>query len=110
MECSTLETYTENGTKVTKPKKQFKTLDAAIAVAKIENARPERFNKVVAYKCKTCFMYHIGRNGKEISHKEKTKLMQEMKIETDIKEAKERNRFNQIKVVGFIDLKKIKYW
>lgn len=47
-----------------KPKKQFNTLDEAIAMCKILNKEPKRIHKLVSYKCSKCFKYHIGSNGK----------------------------------------------
>jgi transposase-like protein len=34
---------------------------------------PDRKFKVVAYKCKSCHKFHVGRNGNTISDKEKEK-------------------------------------
>jgi hypothetical protein len=73
MQCTTLDRVEENGIMVMRPKKQFDTLDQAIAVAKIENANPEHTHKVVAYKCNVCHKYHVGRNGKPLSDKERSK-------------------------------------
>lgn len=109
MSCTTLEGYEENGQSVKKAKKQFDTLDEAIRVAKLENARPERFNKVVAYKCTTCHKYHIGRNGNTISDKEKRKLQEELGLDAKIQKIKDDNRFRNIKQVGWVDLSKIRY-
>lgn len=44
-----------------KPKKKFDTLDNAIIACKSINKKTKM--KVVSYKCKHCFQYHIGRNG-----------------------------------------------
>ena len=44
-----------------KPKKKFDTLDDAINACKSINKKSKM--KVVSYKCKKCFKYHIGRNG-----------------------------------------------
>ena len=44
------------------------------------NALPERKFKIVAYKCKTCYKFHAGRNGNEISKKEKEKWSNKVKI------------------------------
>ena len=104
MECKTLERYDENGKQVLKPKKQFERLDDAIKAAKFENARPERFKKVVAYKCGECHKYHLGRNGNGITEKERLKYQKEMKFKRPTVERQE-----NLKVVGFIDLTKIRY-
>jgi hypothetical protein len=109
MQCSTFEYINENGQQIQKPKKQYNTLDAAIAVAKIENARPERINKVVAYKCSFCFKYHVGRNGKPIKEKDRQRLQKEATAKVVAKERKLEDGFRNLKVVGFIDLDKIRY-
>lgn len=107
MECKTLEYYDSNNQQVFKNKKCFDTLDEAIAVAKEENAKEYHINKVVAYKCKTCFKYHIGRNGKEIKEKDRIKLQKQFKAKP--KKLSFEEALNNVKIVGFIDLSKIKY-
>jgi len=109
MQCTTLDRVEENGIMVMRPKKQFDTLDKAIAVAKIENAKPEHLHKVVAYKCNICYKYHIGRNGKPLTVKERNKRQQEIKQSVEVKEAKHQHALDNLKVVGYIDLNKIKY-
>ena len=47
---------------IKKKKKQFETLDDAIAESKRINNLKINIHKVVAYKCKFCFKYHIGKN------------------------------------------------
>lgn len=74
MECQTLERYDENGLPVFKPKKSFDTLDEAIEVAKYINSQDHVIHKVVSYKCKKCMKYHIGRNGKELTGKQRDKF------------------------------------
>jgi hypothetical protein len=106
MECQTKEYINESGEWVMKPKHKFDTLDDAIKAAKIENSKPERIHKVVAYKCNTCFKYHIGRNGKEISNKERLKLQ---KAGRKPKPLTFQEKLANVKIVGFIDLTKIKY-
>lgn len=71
MECTTFDRIQENGVMVSRPKKQFDTMDIAISVAKIENAKEHHIHKVVAYKCNVCCKYHVGRNGKKLTKKEK---------------------------------------
>lgn len=44
-----------------KPKKKYETLDDAIIACKSINKKSKM--KVVSYKCKHCFQYHVGRNG-----------------------------------------------
>jgi hypothetical protein len=51
----------KEGEKLTQPKVKFSSLEEAIKVAKKINLRGENIRKVVAYKCKFCQKYHIGR-------------------------------------------------
>jgi predicted CXXCH cytochrome family protein len=74
MECQTLERYDENLNPVLKNKKKFDTLDLAIEQAKKINSKDHIIHKVVAYKCSKCHKYHIGRNGKKLKEKERTKF------------------------------------
>jgi len=102
MVCNT-KTLTEDGKQEYKYKKSFDTLDKAIAEAKKQNARDDHDMKLVGYKCTYCHLYHIGRNGKLITPKEKAKLKAELKAE-------EQAKLNKgFKVVGWIDLDKIRY-
>ncbi len=109
MECTTLDTITEDGQLISRPKKQFDTMDDAIRVAKIENAKPEHIYKVAAYKCHICHKYHNGRNGKIIKEKEKVKLQALISHKIDTKERKRVYDLSNLKVVGFIDLSTIRY-
>ena len=95
MECFT--NIVELGEVVQRPKKKFDTLDKAIEVAKYENSKSEHFSKVVAYKCSVCHKYHIGRNGKTLTQKERDKRTKEI------------NQSKKLKIVGKIDLNSIKY-
>lgn len=62
--------YTKpDGTTIIKPKKKFDTNEEAIEAAKKINAKPYQSSKVVAYKCKMCHKFHVGRNGKKIKNK-----------------------------------------
>jgi len=74
MECETIERYDENMNPILKPKLKFNTLDGAIEHAKYVNSKEHIIHKVVAYKCKKCFKYHVGRNGKELTEKERIKF------------------------------------
>ncbi len=65
------------GKEVFVEKKKYTTLDNAIEVAKSINSKEDREFKLVAYKCKYCFGYHIGKNGKIIKEKEKEKIKKE---------------------------------
>lgn len=77
MECNTLERYDENGNPIYKLKKKFDTLDQAIAHAKIVNSNDHVIHKVVAYKCKVCYKYHVGRNGSILKDKQRDKYKKE---------------------------------
>jgi len=109
MECRTLEYYDVNHQPVYKLKARFNTLEEAIRVAKIENAKPEHIHKVVAYKCNECYGFHVGRNGKEIKNKDRNKLIKEKTDKENLKELKFKHAVENMKVVGFIDLTKIRY-
>lgn len=74
MECETIERYDENMNPVFKPKLKFETLDDAIEHAKRVNSKDHIIHKVVAYKCSKCHKYHVGRNGKELTDKERNKF------------------------------------
>jgi predicted CXXCH cytochrome family protein len=74
MECQTLESYDENHNPILKSKLKFETLDLAIEHAKKVNSLDHIIHKVVAYKCKQCHKYHVGRNGKELTEKERNKF------------------------------------
>jgi len=96
MDCETLIRIDPDGTKHYKSKKAYNTLDEAIKAAKRMNSQEKNITKVVSYKCKKCFKYHIGRNGKKLSDKEKEKYFLDV------------IRNTHLKVVGKIDLKNIK--
>lgn len=111
-QCQTLERYEQDGTPVYKDKKKFNTLDEAIAECKKENAMPHRIHKVVSYKCNVCHKYHIGRNGKKITAKLRTKLQVLNPTKEELDKRRQRNQkiafeFAEFKVVGKIDLSKI---
>ena len=80
MECDTIERYDENLNPILKPKLKFNTLDEAIEHAKYVNSKDHIIHKVVAYKCKKCFKYHVGRNGKELTEKERIKFKNKNKL------------------------------
>lgn len=74
MECETIEYYVPDGTSIMKSKVKFDTLDEAIAHAKWVNSQDHVIHKVVAYKCSKCHKYHVGRNGKELTVKQRNKF------------------------------------
>ena len=96
MICDTLIKTDPDGRKHYKSKKAYNSLDEAIAEAKKLNALPQQITKLVGYKCTYCGNYHIGRNGKTLTQKEKDKYF---------KETVDNVKF---KVVGKIDLSKFK--
>lgn len=108
MQCSTFDKVEENGTIVNRPKKQFDTLDIAISVAKRENSKPEHIHKVVAYKCTICHKYHVGRNGKLLTNKERDKNQKEFVDKNKLEEKKRQYALSNLKIIGYIDLDKIK--
>lgn len=114
--CQTLLYFDENDQPVYKNKQKFDTLEDAIKQAKIMNSQEHRIHKVVSYKCDQCHKYHIGKNGKALKDKDKQKYQKELHIPTkeEIQKIKQRIFKSDIehanfKVVGKIDLSKIKY-
>jgi hypothetical protein len=111
MNCNT-KIISSDGTESWKYKAVFNTLDEAIAEAKKRNASIRQTIKLVGYKCTYCHKYHIGRNGKRLTEKEKEKYRKELGIGLKIlgKINLEPNQStSNLKVVGWIDLDKIKY-
>ena len=49
---------------------KFETLEYAKKVNSLDHI----IHKVVAYKCTKCYKYHIGRNGKELTDKDRNKF------------------------------------
>jgi len=91
----------------TKPKKKFNTMDDAISVAKYENSKPRHTHKVIAYKCKFCHKFHIGRNGKLLKDKERDRLSKETSSKKILKDNIWKSGIKNIKVIGYIDLSKL---
>lgn len=56
-----------------KPKRVFFQFEHAILYAKNLNSKKDRKDKLVGYKCETCGKYHVGRNGKKLTKKEREK-------------------------------------
>lgn len=110
MMCDTLVKIDSDGRKEYKHKKAYNTLDEAITQAKKINAREDQVTKLVSYKCTYCHKYHIGRNGKTLTDKDREKYRKELgisiKILGKIDLDKDKKGFN---VLGWIDLNKIKY-
>ena len=52
-------------------KKAYDTDKEEIEAARKLNASQYQITKAVAYKCPKCFKWHIGRNGKLLSQKDK---------------------------------------
>lgn len=95
-----------DGKETTQPKKPFPTLDAAIEAAKKINAYPNITEKVVAYKCKVCHKYHVGRNGKILTSKYKNKLITAIENE-EIKKKIAKVKAISFKILGKVDLSKL---
>ena len=90
MDCTTKIVDRINGQLIDKPKKKFDDLETAIKHAKSANLLRDRTFKVVAYKCKTCHKFHVGKNGAKITNKERERW---------------KPKSHQFKIVGKIDLK-----
>lgn len=111
MVCNT-KTQSEDGTTTWKYKKAFETLDEAISEAKKRNASERQIIKLVGYKCTYCCKYHIGRNGTKLTEKDKDKYRKELGIGLKIVgkiDLETLQPTSKVKVVGWIDLSKIKY-
>lgn len=76
MICDTIIRTDPDGRKFYRPKRAFKSLDDAISQAKKLNADDGQEIKLVAYKCKHCQMFHIGRSGKPVTDKERARFKQ----------------------------------
>jgi len=95
----------EDGETIIQDKVKFETLDDAIVECKKQNLMPEKTHKLVPYKCKVCYKYHIGRNGFLITEKYRDKLRKEKKEAK--KQAFDDNLRNaEFTVVGTVDLSK----
>ena len=94
MICDTLVRTEINGEKVFKKKVPYNTLDEAILEAKKVNTKDQTIHKLFGYKCTYCHKYHIGRQGKLLSEKDRAKYRKELGI--------------GLKVLGKIDLDKNK--
>lgn len=105
--CDTLIRIETNGLKLYKPKKVYENQDDAIEAAKILNSLDHRINKVVPYRCGYCKKFHLGRNGKEIKEKDRKKLKKQLAVK--IPQPPKLPEIPNVKVIGWIDLSKIKY-
>lgn len=72
MDCKRVERY-EDGKPVYRNKKSYDTQDEAIDFARIINSKDHVIRKVVPYRCKVCNKYHLGRNGKLLTDKQRQK-------------------------------------
>lgn len=88
--------HIENGIKIFKPKKKFTTDNDAIEAARIKNADPFTIHKLVAYKCKSCNFWHIGRTNKVITDKEREKYQRLLKNNQPIKHTSDEPNFKQV--------------
>lgn len=64
-----------DGGQTKQDKHKYDTLDEAIEAAKEINLSGRNIRKAVAYKCKTCFKYHVGRNNTLITPKVINKII-----------------------------------
>ncbi len=111
MICDTLVKTDPDGHNHYKPKKAYDTLEEAILAAKKQNSSDKQIKKVVAYKCTYCCQYHIGRGKKDLTDKEKAKYRKELGIGIKVLGKINLETLEPdlpIKVVGWIDLSKIK--
>lgn len=60
----------ETGKRIMKDKKTFTTFEDAVEAARRLNAKPTQIHQLVAYKCDTCWKFHIGRSGRKLKGKE----------------------------------------
>ncbi len=97
MTCDTI-VISPDGVKSFKKKVAYNTLEDAIKEAKKQNLLETHTQKLVSYKCEYCCKFHIGRNGKPITEKDREKLLKEQKSKEQVR-----------KVIGWIDLSKIRY-
>jgi hypothetical protein len=77
--CTKLLYKQPDGTEVRIPKHQFDTLDKAIEAAKNLNSRNNRTHKAVAYKCNSCFKYHVGSNKSPVNRVRKYTTIDDIK-------------------------------
>lgn len=78
MQCLRFSNIDLNGEKVFKAKKAYDTQEEAITDAKVLNLRPNQITKLVPYRCKDCHKFHLGRNGKPITEKDKKRLLRQL--------------------------------
>ena len=63
--------YMVNGEWFEKEKKSFDTDKEAIEKARLMNLDLKTIHKVVAYKCKVCQKWHVGRTHKVLTEKDR---------------------------------------
>lgn len=61
----------DNGVLIEIPKKAYNSDKEAITAARKMNLKGKQIHKAVAYKCSVCNKWHIGRNSKILTEKEK---------------------------------------
>jgi hypothetical protein len=66
--CDKFSHLDKSGNMIYIPKKKFNSDKEAIEEAKRINVLPKTIHKVVAYKCITCHLWHVGRTKKELKH------------------------------------------
>ena len=81
IQCQTFTYYDKDGNKVMKPKKAYDTDKEAIKQAWVMNAHSDTIHKLVAYKCKKCGKWHIGRTDKILTDKEREHAKEMLEFE-----------------------------
>lgn len=71
MECKTAIHIDENGLKIYGDKKKYLTLQKATNAANERNKDRTNFIQSVCYQCSECGNFHVGRNGKALTHPNK---------------------------------------
>ena len=56
---------------VLKPKKSYETEKEALNIARFLNTKENIIHKMIAYKCSTCGIWHVGRNDKELTEEDR---------------------------------------
>tara|TARA_R110000824_G_scaffold105368_8_gene249352 strand:- start:6266 stop:6568 length:303 start_codon:yes stop_codon:yes gene_type:complete len=95
--CETILGYDELGEPKLKKKLKYDTHDKAVKACKKLNLKEGQIHKLVTYKCRICYKYHIGRNGKKITDKYANKLTKE-KVRSSTPKGL------SLKIIGKIDL------
>ena len=71
MECQRTVFIDENGIKIHLDKKKYPTMQKALNAANEQNKIRTNYIQRQAYHCSECGYFHVGRNGKALTHPEK---------------------------------------